>query len=191
MFDDTQQRVPLWIWGVVLALVLILLSTRGRLPSGNSALEEHFAHQRTSVTLADLPQLDLNRLPVEVQQVAQQLQQQLGAGQAAPPLTPVAQSPRLRVEVRELRRAGSGVQIIGEVTNIGTTPITVPVRAFELRDSSGATYVADASGQAELAPGASTPLDLTVPAPPERGLLLRLVLPPDPPMEQVLLVAAR
>lgn len=185
-YNNNQGHI--WIWGLVLALALILISSGGRLLDANPALEEHFAAQPTPPGF-ELPQLDLGGLPPEVQQAAQRLQRQLGMGQSVPALTPVAQGARLRTEISAVRRTADGVQVSGSVTNIGTSEVQVPVSAFELYDDTGMAYIADGGGAVRLAPGASTPLDLTAPLPEGRGLLLRLALPPDPPVEQVLLLA--
>ena len=72
---------------------------------------------------------------------------------------------------------------------MSTTDVEIPIDAIELRDNIGATYVAGGPNSVRLAPGESTPLDLTVPLPEGRGLLLTLTLPPDPPVTQVLLVS--
>ena len=120
-----------------------------------------------------------------------QMQERFRAGQAAPVLTPVATSARLRVEISELRPKGNDMQVVGTVTNISGAELDVPVSAFQLRDSANATYAASSANASRLAPGASTPLDLTVPLPPGRGLSLIVLFPPDPPMEQVLLVAPK
>jgi hypothetical protein len=95
----------------------------------------------------------------------------------------------VRVEVRELRPSGGGLKVIGTVTNIAAADVQVPISAFELRDSAGASYIAGGGASATLRPGESTPLELTVPLPKGRGLMLITRLPPDPPAEQKLLVA--
>jgi hypothetical protein len=189
MFDGSNRQRPIWLWGVLLALLLIVLSARGRFPTDNPALQQHFASQPAAAnpSLA-LPQLDLSSLPPEIQSVAQNVQRQLGMGQSVPALTPVAQNQRLRVEVSAVQLTADGVRISGTVTNISTTELQVPIQAFELRDSAGILYATSGNAQVRLAPGANTPLDLTIPMPAGRGLMLRLNFPPDPPIEQVLLV---
>ena len=111
-------------------------------------------------------------------------------GQAIPALTPVASGPRLRVEVREVRRVGDQVKVSGAVTNISSAPLEIGVRAFAFRDSAGVTYAASGAGTT-LQPGQSTALDLAVPLPAGRGLTLLVALPPDPPLEQVLVVETK
>jgi hypothetical protein len=53
------------------------------------------------------------------------------------------------------------------------------------------TYATTGSAPTTLAPGQSTPFELGVPLPAERGLALILTLPPDPPLEQTLVVETR
>jgi hypothetical protein len=194
MFNDHRPKVPMVVWGAVLALLLILLS-RGGLGLGNPALRQRFVPRPTDPAAAPatgaLPQFDWAQLPAGARELARDIQRRLDQGQAAPALTPqaVAQGGRLQVEISEVRPKGDGVQVLGRVTNIGATPLDVPVSAFQLRDSTGATYASTTSRSTRLAPGATTPLDLSVPLPAGRGLSLVVHLPPDPPLEQVILAA--
>ncbi len=192
MSDSSQPRIPAWFWGALLALALIGISMRGRFTLENPALEEQFAPRPTIAGQAPsfgLPQLDFQNLPDEVRDTARNIQQQLGIGQSVPALTPVAQTQRLRVEMHNIRRTDIGVQLVGMVTNISNTDLDVPVSAFELRGSNGATYVAEGEASVRLAPGESAPLELTVPLPEGHGLMLAIALPPDPPIEQILIVS--
>jgi hypothetical protein len=118
------------------------------------------------------------------------LRDKFAGGQAIPALTPVASGPRLRVEVREVRRVSDQVKVSGAVTNISSAPLEIGVRAFAFRDSAGVTYAASGAGTT-LQPGQSTALDLAVPLPAGRGLTLLVVLPPDPPLEQVLVLETK
>jgi len=191
--NDRSRGVPIWLWGAVVGLILVLLSARGNLwAPENPALSQYFAAQPTPEGFDpnfELPQLDISALPAELQTAARELLSTLNAGGAGRPVEPAVESQRLRVEVEELRQVEGGLQIRGRVTNISGSELQVPISAFELRDSSGASYVAGGGASAPLAPGASTPLELTVPLPPGRGLLLVTSLPPDPPVEQRLIVA--
>jgi hypothetical protein len=108
-----------------------------------------------------------------------------------PALTPVASGARARVEIAEVRRSGDHIQIRGSVVNASDAPLSIPPGAFSFRDSGGVSYSTSGSGGVTLAPGQSTTLDLGVPLPTERGLTLILTIPPDPPLEQVLVVEAR
>jgi hypothetical protein len=190
MFEK-QQGIPIWFWGVLVAVILIVISAQGRLRPGNAALSQVFAAQPPPtgpLPSLSLPQLDLSSLPEELQSAASDLWRQLGLGQSVSPVAPSARSARLQITIREIKRTSDGIQVLGEVSNISTSEVTVPISAFELKDNTGASYIAGGGGSALLRPGESTPLDLTVPLPEGRGLLLLTNLPPDPPMEQVLLV---
>jgi len=192
MDNESQRGLPVWAWGALIALVLIGLSTRGSFNPTNRALSEHFAAQPTPAGLQpgfSLPELDFGALPAELQAAAAELRRRLGLGQAGQPIEPVATTPRLRVEVREVAPQDNGLVVRGTVTNTSPADVVVPISAFELRDSAGGSYVAGGGASATLRPGESTPLELTVPLPPGRGLLLVTNLPPDPPAEQRLLAA--
>jgi hypothetical protein len=191
--NERSNGVPIWIWGAVVGLLLIAISARGHLLAPeNPALSQYFAAQPPPAGFDpgfDLPQLSFESLPAELQAAARDLLGNLAAGQPGRPVEPSAQGPRVRVEVRELKRVEAGLQIVGTVTNTSTGEVQVPISAFELRDSTGASYVAGGGASAALRPGDSTPLELTVPLPEGRGLLLVTNLPPDPPLEQRLIVA--
>jgi hypothetical protein len=190
MSQESSTQVPAWIIGIVLAIALIFISTNGRFTPGNPALSQYFAAQPTPQVLPEgleLPQLSIGNLPPELQEVAAQGRELLGLGQAAPPVMSSITTPRLKVEISELRQAPEGLKVIGLVTNISDAELEVPISAFELRDTGGASYIAGGGAVARLSPGKSTPLDLTVPLPDGRGLLLIVNLPPDAPAEQVLL----
>jgi hypothetical protein len=191
--NDRPQGIPLWFWGALVGLLLVALSSRGHLLAPeNPALSQYFAAQPTPVGYDPsfgLPQLDIGTLPAELQAAARDLLGTLNAGGAGRPVEPVVESQRLRIEVQELRQVDGGLQIKGQVTNTSASEVQVPISAFELRDSAGASYVAGGGASAPLKPGASTPLELTVPLPPGRGLLLITTLPPDPAVEQRLIVA--
>ncbi len=189
--EERSRGIPMWLWGALIAALLILLSTRGRLGPTNEALRQVFAAQPPPAGLAPgavLPQLDLAALPADLQQSARDLLATLGAGGVGRPVQPAVETPRLRVEVRELRPSDEGLQVVGEVTNISQADLAVPISAFELRDSAGASYVAGGGASATLRPGEATPLELTVPLPEGRGLMLVTNLPPDQPVEQKLIV---
>jgi hypothetical protein len=118
------------------------------------------------------------------------LRDRFAGGEAVPALTPVASGLRLRVEVGEVKRSGEQVRITGAVSNIGGAALELPIDAFVFRDSAGVTYAASGRGTT-LQPGQSTTLDLTVPLPEGRGLTLVVTVPPDPPIEQILVVEAQ
>lgn len=190
MFKGSQPG-PIWIWGILLALLLILLSTRGRFTPDETALQQQFAPQPTipgATPAPAQPPFNLEELSPGVAQTIQDLWQGLAGGGAVPALTPVAESGRLRVEINAIQRQGDTVTLRGQVTNISSTEVAVPLSAFMLRDTGGASYTAAAGRTVQLAPGESTPLDLDVPLPEDRGLVLTLNYPPDPAVEQILLV---
>lgn len=190
--NERSNGVPIWVWGAIAGVLLIVISSRTHLLSPeNPSLSQHFAAQPTPEGYDpsfELPQLDLAALPAELQARAADALGALSSGGAARPVEPVVESARLRVEVRELQPADGGMRVVGEVTNISQGDLQVPISAFELRDSTGASYVAGGGASATLRPGERTPLELTVPLPEGRGLLLVTSLPPDPPVEQRLIV---
>jgi hypothetical protein len=188
MGNESSRGLPIWVWGALVALALIILSSRGRLFE-NPALSQHFALQPTPAAGVQLPDLGIGGLAPNLQDAARKLWRQIGVGGSGAPIEPVAVTPRVRVEVRELRPSGGSLKVIGSVTNIGAADLQVPISAFELRDSAGASYIAGGGASATLRPGESTPLELTVPLPAGRGLMLITRLAPDPPAEQKLLVA--
>jgi len=189
---DRSGGVPIWVWGAVVGILLILISSRSHLlDPENPSLSQYFAAQPTPEGFDPgfrLPQLEISALPAGLQMAARELLATLGAGGVGRPVEPAVESRSVRVEVRELKRVEGGLQVRGEVTNLSEGELLVPISAFELRDSTGASYVAGGGASATLKPGESTPLDLTVPLPEGRGLLLVTNLPPDPAVEQRLIV---
>lgn len=192
MTTERSRGLPVWIWGALVALLLIALSSRGGFGVANESLRQRFAAQPTPSAVElpfDVPRLELEALPPQLQEAARELLGSLNRGEAGRPIEPAVESPRLRIEVRELRRVGDEVRIRGQVTNISRREVQVPISAFELRDSAGVSYLAGSGGSSTLRPGQSTSLELSVPLPPGRGLLLRTSLPPDAPVEQRLIAA--
>jgi hypothetical protein len=186
---NKNDNIPFWVWGALVALVLIVVSARGVPGVDNPALRQRFVTRPADPNAPTaVPVVDFSQLSAEAQALVQAARERLRQGGSALALTPVAIGQRLRVEVAGVQPSGGGVRVTGTVTNISAAPLDVPVRAFQLRDSTGAVYASNAAGVVTLAPGASTPLDLTVPLPAGRGLHLVVVLPPDPPLDQVLLL---
>jgi hypothetical protein len=191
---DNRSTLPMWLGGILLALVLILISTRGG-GIGNARLIQQFTPKPTDPGAPtprpfELPQIHLPSVPPNLREVFTKLRDRLASGEAVPALTPVASGPRARVDVAEIQRSGDRVQIRGSVTNIAAQPLQIPPGAFSFRDSAGITYATGGSGGATLQPNQSTSFDLTVPLPAGRGLVLILVVPPDPALEQTLVVEA-
>ncbi len=192
MIQEERNTVPIWLVGVLVALLVILLGTRLSGPR-NVALEREFAPRTPDPSLPTsepfvLPSVDLPSLPPSVQETIGQLRSRFAGGQAVPALTPVAQSARVRVEVRELRRSGEQVEILGTITNTAGAAVAIPAGSFSFRDSTGLLYAVEGGSSSTLQPGASVPLDLSVPLPAGLGLTLILTLPPDPPVQQILVV---
>jgi hypothetical protein len=193
---DRDKKIPMWMGGILLALVLILLSNRGSGGLTNPVLIGRFVPRPAdpSVPTAQafqLPQVHLPSMPPTVQDTLIKLRDRFAGGQAIPALTPVAAGPRVRVTVGEVRRVGDQVQIKGSVVNLSDVPLTIPSGAFAFRDSAGVSYSTGGSAAVTLATAQSTVLDLGVPLPNGRGLTLVLNIPPDPPLEQVLVVEAK
>jgi hypothetical protein len=194
--DANRNKIPMWVGGIFLALLLILLSNRAGGGLGNPALIQRFTPRPTDPSAPtarpfELPQVHLPSLPPAVQDTFTKLRDRFARGEAVPALTPVASGPRAKVEIGEVRRESDHVQVRGSVTNIGDAPLTIPPGAFSFRDSAGVSYATSGSSPVTLAAGQSTTLDLGVPLPDGRGLTLILTVPPDPPLEQVLVVEAK
>ncbi len=190
---EQRNSVPFWLIGVIVALVLILIGQRIGAGSANPVLIEKFAPKPTDPNAPqpqfELPQVSLPNLPPQLQRAVTDLRNRFAGGEAVPALTPVANSVRVKIEVSTLQRNGENVQIRGTLSNIANQPIEVPSSAFSFRDSSGVVYTLGNSGGATIQPGESTPFDLAVPLPADRGLSLIFTLPPDAPIQQTLIVA--
>jgi hypothetical protein len=187
---DDDNRLPIWLGGILLALILIFISTRGGV--NNPELSQHFAPQPTDphsppAGPLQLPQIRLPDLPPDMQHALTSLRDRFAGGQGIPALTPVVSGPRIRLTVQEVKRTADRVRVTGSVENLSDTPLVIPTSAFSFRDSAGISYTTTGASPT-LAPGQSTPLDLSVPLPPARGLTLIVTLPPDPPLEQVLVL---
>ena len=191
---EERNSIPIWLIGVLIALLLILLGTRIGGPR-NEALERQFAPRPTDPNAPtpqpfELPQVHLPSLPPNVQQTVSDLRSRLAGGQAVPALTPVAQGPRVRTEITQVRRSGDQIEIGGTITNTTADALLIPAGSFSFRDSAGVLYAIEGGNSSVLRPGGSVPLNLSVPLPPGRGLTLILSLPPDPPVQQILTVEA-
>jgi hypothetical protein len=193
---ENRNMLPMWLGGLILALILIAISNRAGGGVNNPALIQRFAPRPTDPNAPtaqpfQLPQVHLPSLPPAVQGVVTSLRDRLAGGEAVPALTPVASGPRARVEVAEIKRASDHLQVRGKIANITDAPLTIPPGAFSFRDSQGITYATAGSGGTTLQPGQSTSFDLGVPLPPNLGLTLILSLPPDQPLEQILVVETK
>jgi hypothetical protein len=175
--------------GVVLALALIAI---GGMNNGFGApeLTRRFAAQPPDPLdlPLDLPRIEAPQAPPDLLRALDDLHKRLSGGQVVTALTPTAAGPRIEVRVSDLRRNGDQMIVRGSVRNPGNREVTIPPGAFTFRDSRGVRYATASSGGATLAPGAATDFEFTVPLPEGRGLTLIVDLPPDPPLEQVLLL---
>jgi hypothetical protein len=192
---DNRSTLPMWLGGLLLALALILISNRAG-GVNNPALIQRFAPGPTDPNAPtaqpyQLPQVSLPNLPPAVQRAVTSMRERLAGGEAIPALTPVASGPRVRVEVGEVKRTGEHVQVRGKITNITDAPVAIPPGAFSFRDSRGVLYATSGSAGTTLQPGQSTSFDLGVPLPPDLGMTLILTLPPDLPLEQILVVETK
>jgi hypothetical protein len=193
---NRDKQIPMWVGGILLALVLILLSNRGSGGLTNPVLIGRFVPRPTdpgAPTPApfQLPQVHLPSMPPAVQDTLIKLRDRFAGGGPIPALTPIASGPRARVNIGEVRRVGDQVQIKGDVVNLSDSSLTIPSGAFSFRDSAGVSYSTGGSAAVTLASAQTIPLDLGVPLPDGRGLTLILSIPPDPPLEQVLVVEAK
>ena len=193
---DRDKKIPMWLGGILLALVLILVSNRGSGGLTNPVLIGRFVPRPTNLGAPtaqtfQLPQVHLPSLPPAVQDSLTKLRDRFAGGEGIPALTPVASGPRVKVEVGEVRRVGDQVQLKGSLVNISNATLTIPPGAFSFRDSGGISYSTAGSVAVTLAAGQTSTLELGVPLPDGRGLTLILNVPPDPPLEQVLIVEAK
>src|SRR5262245_49056921 len=106
---NRDKKFPMWMGGILLALVLILISNRGSGGLTNPVLIGRFVPHPAdpSVPTAQafqLPQVHLPSLPPAVQDTVIKLRDRFAGGGAIPALTPVAAGPRVRVNVEEVRR---------------------------------------------------------------------------------------
>ena len=191
MAEQRSRGGPAWFWGALCAVLLILISTRGQFAPSNEALHQVFAAQPPPPGLdlqALLPNFDLSKLPPSLQTPARDLLAKLDTGQPGVPVEATVTTPRLQVTVRELRPVLGNLLISGEVTNVSKYDVVVPLSAFVLQDSAGLSYRTGNDTSTTLGSGEHIPLDLTIPLPVGRGLLLTTNFPPDAPVEQRLIV---
>ncbi len=189
---NSSDRYPVWIVIVGLAIggLLIFLARPRETPAG---LSQQFAPRPPDPSAptspaANLPSVSLPSLPPDAQRTVQQAIERLAGGQAISALTPIASSARATIAVSEVKRDGDRVKVRGAIRSIGGE-VAIPPGAFSFRDSDGVLYSTAGTGGATLKPGEDSNFDLTVPLPPGRGLTMILDIPPDQPIEQVLLLA--
>lgn len=190
--SEQRTTFTMVLLGLALAVALIAVSGAGS-GFGNPRLSRQFAPRPTDPGAPppqpfELPRVELPQLPAEIQQTALELRDRFSSGAAVPALTPVAASPRAEVRITDVRRRGDQALVRGVVRNLGDRDLVIAPGAFSFRDSSGTRYTTETSGGATLAPGDETAFDFTVPLANDFGLTLILDLPPDPPLQQVLLL---
>src|SRR3954471_12481937 len=139
---DRDKKIPMWMGGILLALVLILLSNRGSGGLTTPVLIGRFVPRPTELGAPtaqpfELPQVHLPSLPPAMQDTLTKLRDRFAGGQAIPALTPRASGPRVRVDVAEVRRVGDHVQVKGSVANLSDASLSIPSGAFAFRDSGG------------------------------------------------------
>ncbi|MEM8532461.1 MAG: hypothetical protein AAGF95_16580 [Chloroflexota bacterium] len=190
---NERKQVPFWLIGVLIALVLILIGNQIGSQPNNVELSRAFEPVPTdpnapTVPSIEFPEVTLPELPPEVQQGVVGLRDRLAGGQSIPALTPVANSNQLQIDITQLRREGEQVHIQGQISNIASSSVNIPATAFSFQDSAGTTYGLNGNAITTLEPEQSTDIDLSVPLPPDLGLTLIVAVPPDPPIQQILIV---
>jgi hypothetical protein len=180
-----RSQGPSWMTAVVIfVLLLITLQVfRGR-TSTNRPLEQQFA---ASPPEPGTGRLVLPPLPSSVAGLARTAAARISAGSRASPLTPVAESSRLRVEITGLETATGGLHITGFAANIGAEPFVLSLGAFRFTDGSGMVYATENDAGTSLEPGTRVPLDLMLPIADPRELILDVELAGDAPLRMVLL----
>lgn len=191
--ESQRNSVPFWLIGVIVALVLILVGQRLSGAGANPVLVDTFRPAPTDASAPtppgfQLPQVNLPQLPPDAQKALENVRDRFASGQAVPALTPKATGVRASVEVKEVKRAGGNVQVRGNINNIADQPLQVPASAFTFRDSAGVSYTLGGNASTTVQPNQSAPFDLSVPLPEGRGITLIVTLPPDPPIQQTLIV---
>lgn len=190
---QNESTLPFVIGGVVLGLLLIVIGMRIGNIRGNPVLMKQFEAQAAdpnapTLMPITLPQVHLPSLPADLQeQLTSTYNQYLGGGAVAA-LTPVAGNGHVKITVTDLQRQGDDVRVSGTVTNVSGEPLTVPADAFSFRDSAGTNYRVTGGGSSTLNAGQSTSFELAVPIPADHGVTLVFTLPPDDPVEQMLVV---
>ncbi|WP_322489394.1 hypothetical protein [Chloroflexus sp.] len=186
------------VTGILLALAVIWL-VHQQTYRADTALQTAFAQQAalrdTEIALnktvtaltprPEVPQISLDDLKRLLPTAVSSLPNLVGGTPTPEPIASGATA-RTRIDVLELAPmpdGSQGVIVRGTVTNTSQDEITVPISAFSLRDSAGATFTVDTAAQAVLKPGEYTPLELTVPVQADRGLVLVVLMEGEGPVE--------
>lgn len=180
-----RSQGPSWVTAVVIFAVLLvaLQLFRSRMPA-NRSLEQTFA---ASPPAPGAGQLELPPLPSSVAELARTAAARIGAGNRAVPLTPVAESTRLRVEISGINAVNGGLHIAGFAVNTSAEPLVLSLSVFRFTDGSGMVYATENDAGTTLQPGQRVPLDLQLPVADPSQLILDVELPNDAPLRMVLL----
>src|SRR3954447_23005041 len=97
---DRDKKIPMWMGGILLALLLILISNRGSGGLTNPVLIGRFVPRPTAPGAPpaqdlQLPQVHLPSLPPALQDTVIKLRDRFAGGGSIPALTPVASGPRV------------------------------------------------------------------------------------------------
>jgi len=189
-FGPNQSQGPSWLLAVAIfaALLLLLQLLRGSTPAVRP-LEEQFAARPPEAGGGDsgAGNVELPPLPSVVGNLARTAAARIGRGSTAGALTPVAQSAELRIEITGLRRSGTGLQITGGATNTGTGSLAISLADFRFTDETGTVYAAQTAAETTLEPGQRAPLELTIPVPNPKQLVLDVEVQGAPPIRMILL----
>jgi hypothetical protein len=161
-----RTHFPMWIVGVILAVMLIAISWPRRQQTNlvtvfdrapTPDVSEILEHPIVS-SLGDIgDSLGENGRPIE------------------PAAVPAVSNERVAIYVDDVQRIGSTMQMRGRVENTGQVPFAISVANFAFIDATGVQYGVDGAAS-DLAPGASEAFEFTVPVPPSRTLTMTLTL---------------
>ena len=152
------------VWGLIIGIGLIfLVSARACTPDSKAVLRSRFAESGATQVAQQAAGTPIIPLPAPIQSVGETAVAKLQGGQAVVPEAAVASDTTLRVNITSLQQVDGGLQVKGQVTNVGKQPLRVPLAAFRFTDQSGTVYASQGDAAATLPPGGSTNLDLTLP----------------------------
>lgn len=190
-----QSNGPSWIIGVVAFIVLLLIvqNTRTRTTQGRPLTQQFAARQPAPDAATSAPEtgsgFSLPPLPAGAANLARTAVSRLAGGEQIAALTPMAEAGSLRVEIPQLNPTANGLQISGNVINVGTTALEVSLKSFRFTDETGTVFAAENGASTTLNPGQRAPLDLTLPITNPRQLTLEVELPNQPKLNLILLQA--
>jgi hypothetical protein len=180
---ESRDRRPSILLALVIFVVLVLLVQQVSQRQTTRPLQEHFA----ASSPASDEELQFPPVPTQLVPLVQTTTALISGGQAAPALTPVAQTDTLRIEIDQIASEEEGLRITGNVINISPNPVDVSLDAFRFIDADNGVYVSSGSPTTTLQPGQQAPIDLQLPITDPTGLQLEITLPDQPPIEMILL----